>query len=164
MWYPTALVIPVASLTNCSISPTRDLTSALHNPSPTSPLSSVTDNKQTALEQLALIFLNSANAQNVPNNPDLPRQHLPIGTLLPRVMTSILIPPPPRLFRGCNQQTTINPLHLTQYPHQLPPSILTMEQQEHHQTQQTAPLLPLSLTNELLFLHLIAVSVNLITN
>ena len=154
----------VTSSTNRAIAAEREITSALHNPSPASPLNPVADNEQTALEKLVLIFKNSANDQNVPNNPDLPRQHLPIGTPLPRVMTSILIPPPPRLFRGCNQQTTINPLHLTQYPHQLPPSILTMEQQEHHQTQQTAPLLLLSPTNELLFLHLITVPVNLITN
>ena len=54
LWYPTAITMPVASLTKRAIVAARDLTSAICNPSPTIPLSPAADNKQTALEQLVL--------------------------------------------------------------------------------------------------------------
>ena len=50
-WYSTVLVLPITYSTSCAIAAARNLTSALRNPSPASPLRSVPNNEQTVLEQ-----------------------------------------------------------------------------------------------------------------
>ena len=80
VWFPTKVSMPKSSSTDAAMAAARDLTSALLHPSPTSPLSPISDSQHVALQQPSTIF-NEITQQS------------PAKLLTPTTVTTPTVPP-----------------------------------------------------------------------
>jgi hypothetical protein len=84
-WFPQHVTMPALSSADAALEAATALTQALLHPAPASPISAVSDNHRTALQQLALIFSSAVAAPKL-SKPEGSPVHKPASAApLPRV-------------------------------------------------------------------------------
>jgi hypothetical protein len=90
-WFPTTVIMPCHSSTDIAIAAAHDLAQALLSPSPSSPLSPITESQRHQLLQLSSIFL-----QHTARPDDIPiPQPQPLHTITPSSLTPLVHSPFP---------------------------------------------------------------------
>jgi hypothetical protein len=94
-WFPTKVVMPIASSAERAAAAAHDLIQALLHPSPASPLAPLSNDHHQALTQLANIFQNATSptpeAAPLPRVPTLPTSIPTLPPTLPQIVSG---PPP----------------------------------------------------------------------
>ena len=94
-WFPTLVEMPKTSSADAAVVAAQQLTAALQNPSPATPLSPLFDKHRAALDQLAGIFDNLKSKHN-DTPPRVSKSQTSEPSKPPRVSVSIPTKPDPR--------------------------------------------------------------------